>query len=184
MAVSLRGQAQGVFGNLASKSSNYTELANALQERFAPSNQTELYRVELKERRQRASETLTELGQDIWRLTNLAYQTAPSDLKETLAKEQFIDALVSSDMRLRIKQARPTSLNMAVRHAVELEAFNKAERKHLEGEGYMRTTNSEGMKVTEKPHELKELKVSMGRMQKTLDILVRKGAQDKSEHKS
>ena len=114
----------------------------------------------------------------------MAYQTAPSDLRETLAKEQFIDALVSSDMRLRIKQARPTSLNMAVRHAVELEAFNKAERKHLEGEGYMRTTNSEGMKVTEKPDELKELKESMGRMQKTLDILVRKGAQDKSEHKS
>ena len=81
----------------------------------------------MKERRQRASESLTELGQDIWRLTNLAYPTAPSDVRETLAKEQFIDALISSDMRLRIKQARPTSLNMAVRHAVELEAFNKAE---------------------------------------------------------
>ena len=138
LAVSLRGQAQGIFGNLASKSSDYTELSNSLQERFAPPNQTELYRVQLKERRQRATESLTELGQDIWRLINLAYQTAPADLRETFAKEHFIDALVSSDMRLRIKQARPTNLNMAVRHAVELEAFNKAEKKHLEGEGYMR----------------------------------------------
>jgi hypothetical protein len=30
-------------------------------------------------------------------------------------------------MRLRIKQARPTSLNGAVRHDVELLAFNRAE---------------------------------------------------------
>ena len=52
LAVSLRGQAQGVFGNLATKSGSYKELSNALQERFAPPNQTELYRVQLKERRQ------------------------------------------------------------------------------------------------------------------------------------
>ncbi|KAH3769556.1 hypothetical protein DPMN_170829 [Dreissena polymorpha] len=31
-------------------------------------------------------------------------------------------------MRLRIKQARPVSLNDAIRHAVELEAFYRAER--------------------------------------------------------
>ena len=142
LAVTFRGQAQGVFGNLSAKANDYFELSNALQERFAPPNQTELYRVQLKERRQKATESLTELGQDIWRLINLAYPKAPADLRETLAKEQFIDALVSSDMRLRIKQARQTSLNMAVRHAVEL-AFNKAERNHIEGQGYMRTTNQQ-----------------------------------------
>ena len=49
-------------------------------------------------------------------------------------------------MRLRIKQARPANLNDAVRHAVELEAFNRAERQHLEGQGYMRVTS-------EKPDE-------------------------------
>ena len=139
LAVSLRGQAQGVFGNIANKSHDYTELIKVLEERFAPPNQTELYRVQLRERKQKASETLSELGEDIRRLSNLAYPTAPSDVRETLVKEQFIDALVSSDMRLRIKQARPENLNDAVRHAVELEAFNRAERKHLESQGYMRS---------------------------------------------
>jgi hypothetical protein len=47
-------------------------------------------------------------------------------VRETLAKEQFIDSLIDGDMRLRIKQARPINLNDAIRHAVELEAFNKA----------------------------------------------------------
>ena len=65
LAVSLQGQAQGVFGNLAKDSCKYDKLQKALEERFAPPNQTELCRVPLKERRQLASETLTELGQDI-----------------------------------------------------------------------------------------------------------------------
>ena len=97
-AVSLRGQAQGVFGNLAGGTHKYTELIKALEERFAPPNQTELYRVQLQERRQKASESLSVLGQDIRRLTNLAYPTAHSDLRETVAKEHFIYALVSSVM--------------------------------------------------------------------------------------
>ena len=91
-------------------------LVAVLEERFAPPNKTELYKVQLRE------------SQDIRRLTNLAYSIAPPELSKTLAKEQFIDALVNLDMRLRIKQARPLNLNDAVRHAVELEAFNRAER--------------------------------------------------------
>jgi hypothetical protein len=43
-----------------------------LEERFAPPNQKDLYRVQLKERRQKASETLPELGQAIRRLVNKA----------------------------------------------------------------------------------------------------------------
>ena len=130
LSVSLRGQAQGVFDNLGRKPS-YKKLLTALEERFAPPNQTELYRVQLHERRQKASETMAELGQDIRRLTNLAYPKAPSDVRETLAKEQFVDALVNSEMRLKIKQARPVNLNDAVRHAVELEAFYRAESKQI-----------------------------------------------------
>ena len=70
LSVSLRGQAQGVFGNLGDGKPKYEDLVQALEERFAPPNQTELYRVQLRERRQKASETMAELGQDIRRLTN------------------------------------------------------------------------------------------------------------------
>ena len=75
-----------MFGNLASESHEYVKLTAALEERCAPPNQTELYRVQLRDRRQKASESLSELGQDIRRLTNQAYPSAPSDLRETLAK--------------------------------------------------------------------------------------------------
>ncbi|CAG2193408.1 unnamed protein product [Mytilus edulis] len=145
LAVSLRGQAQGVLGNLPTdKRQDFKELVMSLEERFSPANQTELYRTQLRERRQKASESLPELGQDIRRLANLSYPTAPNDVRETLAKEQFIDGLMSVDIRLRIKQARPADLNDAIRHAVELEAFNKAEIKQDNGKGYSRAITRDG----------------------------------------
>ena len=52
LAVSLRGQAQGVLGDLPEDTNrHYCVLVHALEERFAPPNQTELYRVQLRQRR-------------------------------------------------------------------------------------------------------------------------------------
>lgn len=45
-----------------------------------------------------------------------------------IAKDQFVDALLDFDMRLRIKQSRPKSLNDDVRLAVEIETLCIAER--------------------------------------------------------
>ena len=177
LAVALRGQAQSVMGNLSDKSKDYDSLVKALEDRFAPPNQTELYRVQLRERRQKASESLSELGQDIRRLTNLAYPTATTELRETLAKDQFIDSLISVDMRLRIKQARPTSLNEAVRHAVELEAFNRAEKSKLESQGILNaaTTSSptQEQKATQGADELQQLKSAVERLGKELEKIIR-----------
>ncbi|CAC5425633.1 unnamed protein product [Mytilus coruscus] len=144
LAVSLIGQAQAVLGDLPKeKRQIFSDLVNALEECFAPSSQTELYRVQFKECRQKASETLPGLGQSVRRLSNLAYPTAPLVLRDTLAKEQFIDALVDSEMRLRIKQSRPKGLNQALQLAVELEAYNTAESKTLKSMGHLRQTTSD-----------------------------------------
>ncbi|VDI23601.1 Hypothetical predicted protein [Mytilus galloprovincialis] len=163
------GQAQAVLGDLPSeKRQNFSDLVSALEERFAPSSQTELYRVQFKERRQKASESLPELGQSIRRLSNLAYPTAPLD--------QFIDALVDSEMRLRIKQSRPKGLNDAVRLAVELEAYNKAENKVREGRGYLRQTMNDDElgreeKITKSDSPTKDIASWMQTMEKSLSTL-------------
>ena len=85
---------------------DFSHLVNALEERFSPSSQTDLYRVQFRERKQKASETLPALGQAKRRLANLSYPTAPRDVRKTLAKEQFVDSLFDPDMRLKIKQSR------------------------------------------------------------------------------
>lgn len=71
---------------------------------------------------------MPELGERIRRLTHLAYPSAPCEVTEMIAKDQFVAALTDFDMRLRIQQSRPKSLNEAIRLAVEIEAFCRAER--------------------------------------------------------
>jgi cation transport regulator ChaB len=68
-----------------------------------------------------------ELGHSVRRFVNLAYPNAPSEVRETLAMEQFLYALPNSDMRVRIKQVRPKDLNDAIRYAIEFEAYSRAE---------------------------------------------------------
>jgi hypothetical protein len=40
----------------------------------------------------------------------LAYPTATGEIGETLSKDEFVDALVGSEMRIRITHARPKEL--------------------------------------------------------------------------
>ena len=129
LAASLRGSAQSVLGDLdGTRRRNYTALTAALGQRFGPENQTELFRVQLKNRVRKREETLPELAQAIRRLTRQAYPSADYQLQETLAKENFIDSLQDADIRWRVFQSRPDSLEDAVRVAVELEAFQVADR--------------------------------------------------------
>ena len=65
-------------------------------------------------------------------LTLVSNEIASSDIRETLSKDKFVDALVDSEIRICVKQSLPTNLNEAIQIAVELEAYNRAERKsHL-----------------------------------------------------
>ena len=129
LAASLRGSAQSVLGDLdGARRRNYTALTAALGQRFGPENQTELFRVQLKNRVRKREETLPELAQAIRRLTRQAYPSADYQLQEALAKENFVDSLQDSDMRWRVFQSRPGNLEDAVRVAVELEAFQVADR--------------------------------------------------------
>jgi hypothetical protein len=84
----------------------------------------------MRERWQRAEESLNALGQAIRRLANLAYPTAPVRIREKLSKDQFVDALAKSQMYICIKKIRPRNPNDAIQLAVELEAYNRPERKN------------------------------------------------------
>ncbi|CAG2251645.1 unnamed protein product [Mytilus edulis] len=113
----------------------------AHRERFAPQiSQVVPGTVERKEAE--GFETLPELGQTIRRLVNKAYPTAPGEVKETLAKEHFLDALINTEMRIKIKQSRPPDLNSAICLAVELETFYKAEKQFEVGKAHLRVVDN------------------------------------------
>ena len=82
--------------------------------------------------------------------------------------EQLVDSLVKSDMRLKIKQARPVDLNDAVTHAVELEAFYQAESKHL-GQGYIKAATINAHDESSKDPDWKE---AFSMLQKSVNDMV------------
>jgi hypothetical protein len=129
-ATSLKGQALTVLSNLPPEGrSHYESFVTALESRFGNRRQTELNRMKLRSRSRRRDETLPELAEDIERLARLAYPEASTTVLETLTKDQFIDALPDDEIRLRVAQSRPTSLQEALGVALELESFSLAARR-------------------------------------------------------
>ena len=131
---------------------DFEALSKALGERFSPESQTELYRAQLKKREWKHGENVAEFGQRILRLTTLAYPKADPSLIKSLAMGFFVDVISDAEMRLKIQQTRPKDLKEAVKVAVELEAFDRAERQRR-GQKYARQTDVQ----TEWNSELKQL---------------------------
>ena len=146
LAVSLRGPAQELLGDMSpDMRQNYSILVETLQARFGSEGQNELFRAQLKSRRRKSNESLPELAQAIKRLIARGYPNANVALREILALDHFIDALLDSETRLRLKQNKPATLDECVRMAIELEAFQKAEEEKFSGKNkkFLRATQSD-----------------------------------------
>ena len=168
LSVSLRGRAQQVLTDLgANKRKIYTELLDALESRFNPANQTLYYRVQLKSKTKADNESLPELAQAIRRLATQAYPDASYDLLETLTLDHFVDALVDTDMRYRVYQAKATTLDAAVCAALEWEAFQKAEKHRLAPRKFSRMVS-----VKEEP-DLLRLDPQVADLQRQIEELTR-----------
>ena len=106
LAVSLSGEAQAVLGDLdKTQRTSYTDLVAALDSRFGTSNRTEMSRVSRK-----PEETLPELAQAIQCLTRQAYPDATVSLRESISKDQFIEALADPELRWKVHEAKAVTL--------------------------------------------------------------------------
>ena len=99
----------------------------ALRERFSPKSQTKLYRAQLKEREWKHGDNVAEFSLRILRLTS-SYSRADTTMVNSLEMGYFLDSISDAEMRLMIQQTRPKYLNEAVKAAIELKAFDRAER--------------------------------------------------------
>ena len=115
--------------NLASdRRRDFRSLVAALDIRFGTSHCTEISKVKFKNRVRQCDEELPALAKDIERLARLAYAGVSPNLIDTLAQDQFIDSLPDDDMRPRLRQERPLTLQRALELALELESFRLANR--------------------------------------------------------
>ena len=129
LATSLEGSAANVIASMeSSKRRDYAALVDALETRFGTAVQKELNRVKLRSIRRLKGESLAAVADEVERLARLAYNDAPATTQDNHAKEQFVDAITDDDLRVRVLQTRPGTLQDALRSALELESYTLAVR--------------------------------------------------------
>ena len=81
----------------------------------------EKHRIELRNRRRRPDESISNLHVDIRRLAALAFPDV-----ERKARDHFLDALDDPDLALKIRERQPSNLDSALRIALQLEVWTTA----------------------------------------------------------
>ena len=129
LAVRLRSSALDTFLGLPESKQNgeFQALVDALTEKFVPAERIELYKTEFNTRRRGPTEKLVDLSAGISKLARRAFPGAPAELVDQLARDRFIEALRSRDLRIRIREGTPKTLDEAVSRAIQLEAIYEAE---------------------------------------------------------
>ena len=87
------------------------KLIELLTNRFGGTKQTDKHRMELRFRKRRPNESLTDLHQDISRLMALAHPQLPSSSRDAIACDYYIDSLNDPDFAPKVRERNPTSLD-------------------------------------------------------------------------
>ncbi|GFV77071.1 gag-Pol polyprotein [Trichonephila clavipes] len=94
LAASLRADAADILQTLPeTQRLDFDALVNALELRFGEKCVKDYSRLQLKSRQQKVSETLQELATDVERLSHLAFSDCPTEVREVLALQHFIDGV-------------------------------------------------------------------------------------------
>ena len=101
------------------------KLTELLRNRFGGSRQTDKYRMELRLKRRKTGESLSNLHRDIRRLMALAHPELPQVHRETISCDYFIDSMDDPDFALKVRERNPGSIDDALRVALQLEAWGR-----------------------------------------------------------
>ena len=88
----------------------------------------------------------------------------PTEARNKLARDSFIDALTDSEMRTRILQMRTQTIQEAMEAAIELEALTTAEKER----GQRRVRELGGSKAATDSSELKMIRGELERLKRQL----------------
>lgn len=112
---------------------NYIDLKRALREKFVPKERIELHKAEFRARHRERDEKLSDLASSLRRLVSRAYPEAVAELQDSLSKDQFIDALEDREIRMKLRESSPKTLDEAVSRALQIEAMYEAESRRSKG---------------------------------------------------
>ncbi|VDH92988.1 Hypothetical predicted protein [Mytilus galloprovincialis] len=148
-------------------------LVTTLKNRFGSVNRAEVFRAELQTRVRFKNESLPELAQSIKKLTRRAYPGTSPLVRDTLALDSFIDAIPETEVRLRLREVGPKSINEAENIAVRLEALRVADIRKGRN---VRIVDIETVQEPDLKREINEIKQSIESL--TSEVLIIKNQND------
>ncbi|GFX69692.1 retrovirus-related Pol polyprotein from transposon 412 [Trichonephila clavipes] len=130
LAASIRADAADILQTLPeTQRLDFDALVNALELRFGEKCVKDYSRLQLKSRQQKVSETLQELATDVERLSHLAFSDCPTEVREVLALQHFIDGVRDPEIQKALRMADLKDLKGALVFAMKFEAAQQATRK-------------------------------------------------------
>jgi len=126
LRVSLKGNAAYTIDDENLEGALYRKLIKRLKSRFGTEGQSSLYGSQMRTRKRGKEEPLQTLYHDINRMAGLAYPGNSSVHRELAAIDAFIDALGDSNIRMRVRDKEPKSLDHALHIALLAEANTEA----------------------------------------------------------
>ncbi|XP_050308050.1 trichohyalin-like [Anthonomus grandis grandis] len=130
LKLSLRGEATEILRMVPSEDQlNFDVLVRTLEMRYGEAHLQQVYQAQLKSRRQQPEEGLQQFEADVARLVNLAYPSAPTEFREQISINCFIDGVRDPDTNHALRMAHHKSISEALAHGLEYEAAFQATRR-------------------------------------------------------
>ena len=129
--------AQALWDTDIAELTSYDQLVDRLKMRFSSTTQKERFVEELRSRRRKPNETLSDLHADIRRLFALAYgsKVMSADVSEAIARDYFIASLDDPDLEIKVKEKDPIGLDDALKAAIRAETHMRSYERAAERSG-------------------------------------------------
>ena len=125
------------------------DIERGIAQKILQKERVKLHKAEFRARRRERDKKLPDLSSSLRRLASQAYPEAVPHLQDSLAKDQFIDALEDREIRIKLRESGPKTLDEAVHRALQIEAMYEAESRRSKGRSVwvvqelLRSENSE-----------------------------------------
>ena len=127
LRVRLTGKAGTAFRRLPEGTrADFTEAVRALRKRFEPESRKELYMTELQTRARKKTEDWASFGDELKQLADKGYPDLQQEARERFALNQYLAKLENPQVAFSVRQAKPTSVDEAVRLTLEMESYLQA----------------------------------------------------------
>ena len=177
LASSLLDNARALLSELSTtQRRDFNSLVAILNRRFGSVERSELFRAKLKNGTKSIN---SELAQSVKKFTRQAYPTADPDLTNVLSSDHFIDVLPDADLRLRLRESRPKSINEAETLPIGLETFKLADTQKVKQVNVIHSDTDSSL-ITSIREENKILRDDFQSLAKEIRALLNNGQKVKS----